>query len=190
VQELVRLSDNHAFSIACRSSKMTTTIVAFHWTPENEVLLVTSVGLELFQLSPERDACKFTKSTSVNVNWQVYSPESKILAVSTGPAHNSLYFFQVKAGSINKLPKLDIPMPAGRKLPGRDVCLSILYGKIYCIYVKQIQETAAEIQLYQITRETTFKLPTIALPTGSYSLNFADNLILAHNVTTKVTTHW
>jgi len=120
-------------------------LLGFCWIDSEEVVLVTSSGVEFYQV-PLKRAPKLVKTYSISVNWFLFSvlpslgslfiwslagfcahllccspsfgqAVTKVLVVSSGPAANSMQIFNFKDGLISRLPKFDIPLPQGSADP-------------------------------------------------------------------------
>ena len=87
--ELVDLTQGNTFTHVCRGggSKTRWRILGFQWTgtPVNDLLVVTSAGVEFYLVLPERRALKLVKTVQHSVSWCVYSHETRLLLLA--PTH-------------------------------------------------------------------------------------------------------
>ena len=87
--ELVDLTQGNTFTHVCRGggSKTRWRILGFQWTgtPVSDLLVVTSAGVEFYLVLPERCALKLVKTVQHAVSWCVYSHETRLLLLATGP---------------------------------------------------------------------------------------------------------
>ena len=87
--ELIDLTQGNTFTHVCRGggSKTRWRILGFQWTgtPVSDLLVVTSAGVEFYLVLPERCALKLVKTVQHAVSWCVYSHETRLLLLATGP---------------------------------------------------------------------------------------------------------
>ncbi|PIK55686.1 hypothetical protein BSL78_07392 [Apostichopus japonicus] len=107
-------------------------ITGFNWTSANEVVFVTDHGLELYQVFPEKKSLKSLKNISLNINWSVFMVRTRsnliahrhqfaLLPIITychlkshllPPVTTAALPLAVLMGTILKLPKFDVELPA------------------------------------------------------------------------------
>jgi hypothetical protein len=84
-------------------------IVGFHWTAPLEILLVTNLGLELFQVVPEKRALRALKSVAQPLAWANYSVGGRALAAGAA------------AGYVLTLPSAAAAAGLAKPAAGRDL---------------------------------------------------------------------
>ncbi|MBV95289.1 Uncharacterized protein C18orf8, partial [Eschrichtius robustus] len=107
-------------------------ILGFCWTSSTEIVFITDQGIEFYQVLPEKRNLKLLKSQNINVNWYMYCPESAVILLSTTVLGNVLQPFYFRAGTMSKLPKFEIELPAAPKstklsLSERDIAMATMY---------------------------------------------------------------
>uniref|UniRef100_A0A3B3TGX0 Regulator of MON1-CCZ1 n=1 Tax=Paramormyrops kingsleyae TaxID=1676925 RepID=A0A3B3TGX0_9TELE len=157
---------------------------------ENKILAVQRTSKSV--VFPDKRSLKLLKSQSINVNWYMYCPETSVILLSTTVQGNVLQPFAFKNGTMSKMSKFEIelpavPKPAKLSLSERDIAVATIYGQLYVMYLKHHSRTAnspgAEVVLYHLPREGpckkthTLKLNT----TGKFALNVVDNLVVVHH---------
>ncbi|KAH9488827.1 Regulator of MON1-CCZ1 complex [Bulinus truncatus] len=186
-------TDQQEYSQACKGKS--TEIRGFVWSSNNEIVFITSGGLEHYQVLPERRSLKSLKTQTLQVNWYVWLGTSNLLLISSGTLGNTLYPFQFKtSGVMTKLPKFEvdlpvIPRPHKLALLDRDVIMAIIYENLYIVVLRHppTASTGAEIVLYQLQKEGTIrKTDVLKLEmSGRFAINVVDNLIMVHHQASK-----
>nr|KAF6280362.1 regulator of MON1-CCZ1 [Pipistrellus kuhlii] len=161
---------------------------------ENKILAVqrTSKAVVL----PEKRSLKLLKSQSLNVNWYLHCPESAVILLSTTVLGSVLQPFHFRAGTMTKLPKFEIELPAAPKstkvsLSERDIAMATIYGQLYVLFLRHHARAAssagAEVVLYHLPREGACKKTHILKlgRTGKFALNVVDNLVVVHHQDTE-----
>ncbi|KAB1258506.1 Regulator of MON1-CCZ1 complex [Camelus dromedarius] len=145
---------------------------------------------------PEKRSLKLLKSQNINVNWYLYCPESAVILLSTTVLGNVLQPFYFRAGTMSKLPKFEIELPAAPKstklnLSERDIAMATIYGQLYVLFLRHHSRTSnstgAEVVLYHLPREGACKKMHILKlsRTGKFALNVVDNLVVVHHQDTE-----
>uniref|UniRef100_A0A8C3J6T2 Regulator of MON1-CCZ1 n=1 Tax=Calidris pygmaea TaxID=425635 RepID=A0A8C3J6T2_9CHAR len=145
---------------------------------------------------PEKRSLKLLKNQSINVNWYMYCPESSVILLSTTVLGNVLQPFYFKSGTMSKLSKFEIELPAAPKssklsLSERDIAMATIYGQLYVLYLRHHSRTSnstgAEVVLYHLPREGSCKRTHILKlnRTGKFALNVVDNLVVVHHQDTE-----
>eukprot|EP00041_Stephanoeca_diplocostata_P015656 m.299467 g.299467 ORF g.299467 m.299467 type:complete len:725 (+) comp20113_c0_seq2:179-2353(+) len=188
--------DPAEYSQSCKS-KSSSQLLGFVWTSATHLVFITNVGLEFYQVSPEKRHLKLLKSYSLSVNWFVYSHEQKVLLLSSSLQANILQPYLFKESSIVRYAKFEADLPVvynqlSQKLLERDVYLAPIYGRLYCMIVKNNPKSAsgqrAEITLLRLTREqATTKAILVLNMNGRFAINTVNNLILVHHQASKTT---
>ncbi|XP_038664473.1 regulator of MON1-CCZ1 complex isoform X6 [Scyliorhinus canicula] len=165
-------------------------ILSFCWISANEIVFITDQGIEFYQVLPDKRSLKLLKNQSINVNWCMYSPETAVLLLSTTVHGNVLQPFYFRSGTMSKMPKFEIELPASPKsgnLCLSDIIMATIYGQLYVLYLKHQPRTpnnpGAEVILYCLSREGQCKKQHILKlnTTGKFALNVVDNLVVVHH---------
>ncbi|XP_036179069.1 regulator of MON1-CCZ1 complex isoform X4 [Myotis myotis] len=188
-------------------------ILGFCWTSSTEIVFITDQGIEFYQVSvrhccwrkvcrsslavlPEKRSLKLLKSQSLNVNWYLHCPESSVILLSTTVLGSVLQPFHFRAGTMTKLPKFEIELPAAPKstklsLSERDIAMATIYGQLYVLFLRHHSRASssagAEVVLYHLPREGACKKTHILKlgRTGKFALNVVDNLVVVHHQDTE-----
>eukprot|EP00071_Canis_lupus_P043875 XP_022277432.1 uncharacterized protein C18orf8 homolog [Canis lupus familiaris] len=171
-------------------------ILGFCWTSSTEIVFITDQGIEFYQVLPEKRNLKLLKSQNINVNWYMYCPEGAVILLSTTVLGNVLQPFYFRAGTMSKLPKFEIELPAVPKstklnLSERDIAMATIYGQLYVLFLRHHSRTSnstgAEVVLYHLPREGACKKTHILKlsRTGKFALNVVDNLVVVHHQDTE-----
>ncbi|XP_025405563.1 regulator of MON1-CCZ1 complex [Sipha flava] len=191
--ELMDIKDNtlqSPYFLYCKlkSAKL----LGFIWTSNNEILLISDKGVELYQIEGQRPKQRivFSKSVCLHVNWFIYSNNSKILLLST----NSFGDFQplhITSGNITKLAKLEVDLDISPNIPHqsiseRNIVLTTVYN-ILRILVLPTSQSRNEIIVYSLNKMMAFKKSHILRLThnGKLLINVVDSLIVVHYQHTK-----
>ncbi|KAL2778212.1 regulator of MON1-CCZ1 complex isoform 5 [Daubentonia madagascariensis] len=161
---------------------------------ENKILAVQRTSKTV--VLPEKRTLKLLKSHNINVNWYMYCPESAVILLSTTVLENVLQPFYFRAGTMSKLPKFEIELPAAPKstklsLSERDIAMATIYGQLYVLFLRHHSRTSnstgAEVVLYHLPREGACKKMHILKlnRTGKFALNVVDNLVVVHHQDTE-----
>eukprot|EP00045_Choanoeca_perplexa_P010387 m.104801 g.104801 ORF g.104801 m.104801 type:complete len:648 (+) comp15261_c0_seq6:282-2225(+) len=169
---------------------------SFFWVANDEILLVTSLSVELYRVNARRRTTKQLKSYNVSVSWYQYSPSTKVLLTASSLQPNIINSFQLTRSTIVKIPRVDVVLPhlggQSKALKEQDVCMIRVYGRLYMAVTKNNPKgyagPAAEIHLYLVTKEGVLPAHSLELEVnGRFLLNTIDNLVLVHHQTTKCT---
>jgi hypothetical protein len=113
-----------------------------------------------------------------------------------GPLGHTIQGYHFTANSILKIPKFTVdkdksPLKQNELVITQMYVLYKLttylfsYGKLFCIFINSAKQ---EIVLYQLTREIVIKRSSITIHTsGQVAIQVVDNLLIVHNIDTKVT---
>lgn len=189
-------SDSQQYSQTCKSKSAH--IIGFNWTNFNEIVFITNQGLEFYQVQPEKHSLKMIKNYSVQVNWFVFLPESALLLLSSSGLGNVIHPYHFRAGSVMRLPKFEVDLPAASKamktgLLERDVTPANIDGQLYVVILRnQLRSTntgpvGAEIVLYQLQRDIPAKKFAVLQLNmiGRFAVNVVDNLVIVHHQASK-----
>lgn len=187
------VSHNVSWTQPCKRAS-TARILDFFWTVPDNLLMVTTTGVELYQL-PLPDAPKplfgqlkpkLLKEFKAPISWAIYSPMLRMLVASVGGRGGStLQVFYFKKDTPIKLQRFDIDLVNEQDLllPG-DLFLAKLYGRIYAIHIHRARRAMVlyQITLDAVTRKNVYPLHT----TGRMYPHVVDNLILLHDRDSKI----
>ncbi|NWX92233.1 RMC1 protein, partial [Nothoprocta pentlandii] len=191
------IPDSHQLEYTQECKTKNANILGFCWTSSTEIVFITDQGIEFYQVVlPEKRNLKLLKNQSINVNWYMYCPESSVILLSTTVLGNVLQPFYFKSGTMSKLSKFEIELPAAPKssklsLSERDIALATIYGQLYVLYLRHHSRTSnstgAEVVLYHLPREGACKKTHILKlnRTGKFALNVVDNLVVVHHQDTE-----
>jgi len=182
----------------CQTCKgKTTQISDFFWASDSEIIFVTDLGVEFYEVNADKKAVKCTKTISVGlVNWSLWHYDSKNLLISSGVYGNIIHPFHYNNGTLFKYAKFEIELafyPTDPKLTllRRDVIITNMYNQMYVVASKQDARStqSAEIVLYKLFKDKpTAKSNILKLNTsGQFQVNIVDNLILVHHLQSKTT---
>ncbi|CAJ0930003.1 unnamed protein product, partial [Ranitomeya imitator] len=170
-------------------------ILGFCWTSATEIVFITDQGIEFYQVLAEKRSLKLLKSQSINVNWYMYCPESCVILLSTANLCNVLQPFHFRSGTMSKMTKFEIELPASAakvaKISERDIAMATIYGQLYVLFLrhhaKASSSPGAEVVLYHLPREGSCKKMHILKlnRTGKFALNVVDNLVVVHHQDTE-----
>lgn len=188
--------DSQQYSQTCKSKSAH--VIGFNWTNLNEIVFITNQGLEFYQVLPEKRSLKMIKNYSVQVNWFVFLPESAVLLLSSSGLGNVIHPYHFRAGSVMRLPKFEVDIPAASKaqkvqLLERDVTLANIDGQLYVVILRNQQRSqttgpvGAEIVLYQLQRDIPAKKVAVLQLNmiGRFAVNVVDNLVIVHHQASK-----
>ncbi|XP_021069840.1 regulator of MON1-CCZ1 complex [Mus pahari] len=190
------IPDNSQLEYTQECKTKNANILGFCWTSSTEIVFITDQGIEFYQVLPEKRSLKLLKSHNINVNWYMYCPESAVILLSTTVLENVLQPFHFRAGTMSKLPKFEIELPAAPKstklsLSERDIAMATIYGQLYILFLRHHSRTSnstgAEVVLYHLPREGACKKMHILKlnRTGKFALNVVDNLVVVHHQDTE-----
>ena len=183
------------YSQSCKGRS--TKISGFVWTSLNDLALVTSDGIEFYQIQPEKSSVKMIKSFSVKVNWFVFLAEASFLLLSSGIMGNVIHPYTFRPGSVSRLAKFEVDYPPSTRTPQpgglhmRDVTVANIYGHIYVIILKNhprmFNSNGAEVALYQLQRDMPARKTAVLRlgAIGRFAINVIDNLIVVHHQASK-----
>jgi hypothetical protein len=186
-------TDQQEYSQTCKGK--VTEIRGFVWSANNEIVFITTGGLEQYQVVPEKRILRSLKTLSLQVNWYVWLTSSSILLISSGTLGNALHLFQFKQpGIMTRLPKFEVdlaavPKPPKLSLLDRDVTVAAIYDNLYVVVLRHPPNasTGAEIVLYQLQKESSAKKTDVLKldMSGRFAINVVDNLIMVHHQASK-----
>lgn len=192
--------DGVEYSQPCRGSS--TVIVGFVWVSNTDFIMITSQGMEHYQVVPEKRTVRAVKNHSIQSNWFVYCPMSGLLLVSSGPLGTSLQPYLFKNHQLIRLTKFEVdipnpPQPARLCLAERDVTPTMLYNQMVVLVLKHLTKPnssggrestgKSEIVVYTLCKDAPpRKTHVLQLETsGKLAVSILDNLIIVHHQASK-----
>ncbi|XP_050314987.1 regulator of MON1-CCZ1 complex [Anthonomus grandis grandis] len=171
------------YSVSCKKN---CNVLGFVWATINELALITDHGVELYTLNPEKKSVKQVKTLSVTVQWFVWCPTNKIAILAS--SHGSqLQPVLIKAGTINKLPKVETE--PGRMALERDITLATLYDTPAVLILRhQSGPQTAEVHVHVLSGpgQSPVKSHVLKLGlSGRFAINVVDDLIVVHHQASK-----
>jgi hypothetical protein len=159
-----------------------------HGGNSQDLVIVTSRGLELHKVSTARGQCKLSRSISIKTHFFWYEPNFRTILVAFTTHNYSLeitgFFLRY---DMSDMPRLELPppdrMPAftlGGGAGPQDVKLLTLYGKLYCA-VRYSEPAGDILSLYHITKAKAERAYNFPLHMNSdIMLSVTDNLLCCH----------
>jgi hypothetical protein len=146
-----------------------------------DLVLVTSLGLEFFKVSASKKTCKQSRSVSNKVVCFWYEPAERVvlLAIGSAASHRTevdIRPYQLLPPAPVRLPRMQLPGP----LLETDVSMVRLYGALFCAHIDQKKAT---LTLHRITREPggQHRIALQLYIPGSFELSSVDNLLCCHS---------
>nr|CAG4649144.1 EOG090X028B [Scapholeberis mucronata] len=194
--------DGVEYSQPCRGSS--TVIVGFVWVSNTDFVMITSQGMEHYQIVSEKRMVRAVKNHSIQSHWFVYCPISGLLLISSGPLGTILQPYLFKNHQLIRLTKFEVeiphpPNPARVCLAERDVTPTMLYHQIVVLVLKHPnnkpnQATGREpvigkpeIVVYTLSKDAPpRKTHVLQLDmSGKLAVSILDNLIVVHHQASK-----
>ncbi|XP_076812733.1 regulator of MON1-CCZ1 complex-like isoform X1 [Clavelina lepadiformis] len=176
------------YSQTCKGK--TNKILTFHWISDSEVVFVTALGIEFYQVNTEKRFLKLIKSHTLSINWSVFSSDSVVLMAFS--SKNLMVPFSFKNCQITKLQKFEVDTPkvSNTCLIERDVSLLSLYNALYAAVLRQPAPNTNEkclLDLYILSRDQPVRKSFILRLglVGRFQFSVVDNLIVAHHQVSK-----
>ncbi|KNA14828.1 hypothetical protein SOVF_103710 [Spinacia oleracea] len=147
-------------------------ILGFFWTdspPCNFVLVKTS-GLDMLTYDSESQNIQLIESKRVNVNWYIYTHESRLVLLASGMQCKSFTGFQLSSAGIIRLPKFEMLMAKSEAnskpvLAAQDVHIITVYGRIYCL---QVDRVAMLLHCYRFYRDAVVPQGSLTIYPASF----------------------
>ncbi|KAI3926945.1 hypothetical protein MKX01_032860 [Papaver californicum] len=177
-----------AFVQKCKSESES--ILGFFWTdcPTCDLIVIKTCGLDLCTYEPGLKALRLVDTRKLNVNWYVYTHESRIILLASGMQCNTFTAFQFSSGGVIRLPRFEMAMTkaeANRKpvLYAEDLHIITIYGRIYCL---QVDRVAMLLHFHRFYRDAVMQQGSFPIYSSKIAVNVVDNVILVHQVDAKV----
>jgi len=190
VEFVAASSTSSAFWQRCR--RASETILGFFWVASAGVdfVLATTGGLELYTLLPGGGGLRLVdEKRKAGITWMLYTHETRLALLGSGPQGNRLFGFQFSGSGHVRLPKFDLPVPAGvsgapRPVVGVDsVRLLAIYGRLFCAHV---DVEAQALVLYRFYRDALLRQHTYPLPSSAIAMSVIDNALVLHTLDSGV----
>lgn len=176
------------FSHKCRPESES--ILGFFWTdcPTCNIVLVKTSGLDLSIYDSESQSIRLVESKRINVNWYIYTHESRLVLLASGMQCKSFTGFQLSSAGIVRLPKFEMLMAKSEAnskpvLAAEDIHVMTVYGRIYCL---QVDRMAMLLHCYRFYRDAVVQQGSLPIYSSKVAVSVVDNVVLVHQVDAKV----
>ncbi|XP_021721620.1 uncharacterized protein C18orf8-like [Chenopodium quinoa] len=178
----------NSFSHRCKPESEK--ILGFFWTDSSacNFVLVKTSGLDMLTYDSESQNIQLIESKRVNVNWYIYTHESRLVLLASGMQCKSFTGFQLSSAGIIRLPKFEMLMAKSEAnskpiLAAQDVHIITVYGRIYCL---QVDRVAMLLHCYRFYRDAVVPQGSLPIYSSKVSVSVVDNVLLVHQVDAKV----
>jgi len=161
-------------------------ILGFFWTSNTELVFITDHGAEVYNISQEKKACKYLRSSAVSIAWYCYDPTNNYFVTSTKQETSQLQVWTIKNSTPYKLGMVEL---GSAVVKDRDVSFMTLYGFTFMrVNINQGEGDSSvltEIKLYSVLPDQvscTHVLSGLDC-VGPVGLHAVDNCILVHSQT-------
>uniref|UniRef100_A0A7N0ZSC7 Mic1 domain-containing protein n=1 Tax=Kalanchoe fedtschenkoi TaxID=63787 RepID=A0A7N0ZSC7_KALFE len=165
-------------------------ILGFFWTdcPTCDIVIVKTSGLDFFVYKSESSSINLVETKRLNVNWYVYTHESRLVLLSSGMQCKNFTGFQLSSAGLIRLPKFEMVMAKSEAnskpvLAAEDTHIVTVYGRIYCL---QVDKVAMLLHLYRFYRDAVVQQCSLPVYSSKISVSVIDNVLLVHQVDAKV----
>ncbi|XP_023338353.1 uncharacterized protein C18orf8 [Eurytemora carolleeae] len=155
-------------------------IVGYIWSTDDEVVLLTDTGIEIWNITASRKLSKYLRSTSTPIFWYVSCPLTNYLFTSAKDKTNTLQVWSVKNSNVIKLQGIDLSSSVTEK----DVSFISVYSQCF-IRVNIVGESSkvTGIHLYSIYNDQVHLSHLLNVSvSGALGVQTLDNLILVHSL--------
>lgn len=161
-----------------------TIIYGFFWSQPNELCVVSSDHIELFQINPAKRAMKSLKCISLSCNWYTWNRSSLALLSSNSGSVITPFLIQ-KPGTLTKLASIQIEDESG--VNERDVNTGILYGNPAILILRTTRNRNLEVWIYLLDGPAFRKSHVLKLGfSGRIAISIIDSMIVVHHQTLKI----
>ncbi|KAK7582636.1 hypothetical protein V9T40_014081 [Parthenolecanium corni] len=171
-------------------------LLGFVWVSGIEVLFVTNVSLELYQVEYDKKSLKYLKNVSMNISWFLHLPKKNFILLCTGPNGIHLQPYYIQDTNFNKLPRLELDSTHFQKqgkpctILERDVTLTSCYNQTRVLIFQHSQNGAlpgTDIAVYTVSKNIPAKKTHVLKLSlcGRFALNIVDDLIVVHHQISK-----
>ncbi|GMS82040.1 hypothetical protein PENTCL1PPCAC_4215 [Pristionchus entomophagus] len=164
-------------------------IKGIEWITNNQFLLITTQGLELYQIEERKHSIKLLKTLNSMQDWSVYHPASSLLVLASGPSHSQLQPIVIKGGQFHRLTRFEADFGvsnANTHLQEQNVSVEILYGRLFLrtLRFSRRDSSVSDVALYEIPSDPNAvpKLRYVlglGLP-GMFGVHVIDSLVIVH----------
>jgi hypothetical protein len=166
-----------------------------HGGNSQDLVVLTSRGVELWKVSPARGQCRLSRFISVKAKCFWYEPNFRTVLIANYQHSSRLNLhkqtidlsgFILKA-DISEGPKLELPAPdkipvfsLGPGIKPEHIFLTSLYGQLYCAaYISS--DMASVVRLYSLSKQAVLhKFSLTANISGPIVFSTLDNLLCCH----------
>eukprot|EP00298_Acanthocystis_sp_HF-20_P006716 c16492_g1_i3.p1 GENE.c16492_g1_i3~~c16492_g1_i3.p1 ORF type:complete len:375 (+),score=91.94 c16492_g1_i3:43-1167(+) len=153
----------------------------------HEIILSTSNGLEFFQLKKGEMKIKLTTSKSIpKSSWVKYNSDELIIMVGGGQQGNNLFIFQLASGQnpIIQYPTFEVDVAHRNVINLNNIFICRLYNVLCCLH---IDTSSKRVIVYRIFKDIIVRSSQeIDLYSESVAISIVDNILVIHNVDTKI----
>eukprot|EP00850_Spirogloea_muscicola_P012493 SM000081S22627 [mRNA] locus=s81:231057:237143:+ [translate_table: standard] len=194
--EFVNRASCTTFRQRCRHGAR---ILGFFWSdsPICDLVFVTSNGLELYALLLSKAGLRLVDHKKGDVAWFVYTHESRLVLLATGPLCRTLSAYQFAAGGHTKVPKFEAKVTKSHTaiaatlggasprlaLASEDVRITTMYGRLYCL---QVDRQALQLHIFRFYRDAVVHQGTVVLYSPHVAVSVVDNVLLLHQTDSGV----
>ena len=159
-----------------------------HGGNSQDLVIVTSRGLELYKVSSARGQCKLSRNVSIKIHFFWYEPNFRAILTAVTSRDYTLdvsgYFLRF---DMSDMPRLELPPPD--RMPSlslhagagpEDITLATLYGALYCI-VRYEEKGGDTLCLYHLSRNKVTRAFSFPLyVTSPVRISVTDNILCCH----------
>ncbi|KAL0855128.1 hypothetical protein Bca101_060280 [Brassica carinata] len=164
-------------------------ILGFFWSdsPLCDLAVVKTSGMDLFACDSAMNL-RLVETKKVNVNWYIYTHESRLVLLASGLQCKTITGFQLSTAGVVRLPKFEMTLATTESnskpiISAGDVHLVTVYGRIYCL---QVDREAMLLHTYRFYRDAVVQQGSLPIYSSKLSVSVVDNLLLVHQIDAKV----
>ncbi|KAJ0249429.1 Mic1 domain-containing protein [Hirschfeldia incana] len=164
-------------------------ILGFFWSdsPLCDLAVVKTSGMDLFACDSAMNL-RLVETKKVNVNWYIYTHESRLVLLASGLQCKTITGFQLSTAGVVRLPKFEMTLATTESnskpiISAGDVHLITVYGRIYCL---QVDREAMLFHTYRFYRDAVVQQGSLPIYSSKLSVSVVDNLLLVHQIDAKV----
>ncbi|GMR60023.1 hypothetical protein PMAYCL1PPCAC_30218 [Pristionchus mayeri] len=167
----------------------TSRIKGIEWITNNQFLLITTQGLELYQIEERKHSIKLLKTLNSMQEWSVFHPASSLLILASGPSHSQLQPIVIKGGQFHRLTRFEIDFGisnANTHLQEQNVSVEILYGRLFVrtLRFSRRDSSVSDVALYEILPDPN-AIPKLRYVlglglAGMFGVHVIDSLVIVH----------
>ncbi|CAN6810290.1 unnamed protein product [Brassica oleracea] len=164
-------------------------LLGFFWSdsPLCDLAVVKTSGMDLFACDSAMNL-RLVETKKVNVNWYIYTHESRLVLLASGLQCKTITGFQLSTAGVVRLPKFEMTLASTESnskpiISAGDVHLVTVYGRIYCV---QVDMEAMLLHTYRFYRDAVVQQGSLPIYSSKLSVSVVDNLLLVHQIDAKV----